>query len=150
MGEPVILIRPVEPGDREAWQALWEGYLAFYKAALSPDITQSTWARLHDPSEPVHGLVAVLNGDVVGIVHYLFHLSTWTKGSYCYLEDLYASDKARNRGIGRHLIEAVADRAREAGAARLYWNTHETNETARALYDKVAVRSGFLQYRLPV
>ena len=34
-----------------------------------------------------------------------------------------------------------------AGAPRVYWQTHETNRTAMALYDRVAERSGFLVYR---
>jgi hypothetical protein len=45
------------------------------------------------------------------------------------------------------LIEAVVARARAAGASRVYWLTHETNATARSLYDQLADRSGFIQYR---
>ena len=52
--------------------------------------------------------------------------------------------------VGRALIEAVYDRARGAGSARVYWQTHETNATARALYDKVAAHYGFLVYRKDV
>lgn len=145
-----ITIRALEPADRQAWDPLWQGYLTFYKSTLPPEITNKTWERLLDPAEPVHGLVAVLDGEIVGITHYLFHRSTWAMEGYCYLEDLFASEKARNRGVGRALIAAVAERAKAAGAARLYWNTHETNRTARALYDKVAAQSGFVQYRKPL
>jgi GNAT superfamily N-acetyltransferase len=80
-------------------------------------------------------------------VHYLFHRSTGTAGNYCYLQDLFVAEDGRNHGLGRALIEAVYEKARKAGASRVYWLTHETNETARALYDKVADRSGFIQYR---
>jgi hypothetical protein len=45
------------------------------------------------------------------------------------------------------LIEAVYAAAREAGSPRVYWMTHETNAQARILYDKIAERSGFIQYR---
>lgn len=145
-----ITIRALEPADRQAWDPLWQGYLTFYKSTMPPEITNKTWERLLDPAEPVHGLVAVLDGEIVGITHYLFHRSTWAMEGYCYLEDLFASEKARNRGVGRALIAAVAERAKAAGAARLYWNTHETNRTARALYDKVAAQSGFVQYRKPL
>ena len=54
---------------------------------------------------------------------------------------------ARKLGIGRALIEAVYRVAREAGASRVHWLTHETNTTARALYDTLADRPGFIQYR---
>ncbi|MCA3840747.1 GNAT family N-acetyltransferase, partial [Burkholderia sp.] len=70
-----------------------------------------------------------------------------TEGPYCYLQDLYTSPDARGQGAGGALIEAVYERAREAGASRVYWLTHETNTTARALYDKLANNGGFIQYR---
>ena len=92
-------------------------------------------------------LGAYVDGELTGIVQYLYHRSTWTPGNYCYLQDLFVAESGRNHGLGRALIEAVYAQARNAGASRVYWLTHETNETARALYDKVAERSGFIQYR---
>lgn len=142
-----LVIRPFQADDRAAWEPLWQGYLTFYKTSLAAEVTQTTWKRLLDPSEPMHGLVAVLDGEVVGIVHYIYHRSTWTVGDYCYLQDLFTSEKARNRGVGRALIEAVYERAKADGASRVYWLTHETNTSAQALYEKVAARSGFIQYR---
>lgn len=142
-----IEIRPFTSDDRTAWEPLWQGYLTFYKASLAPEVTETTWRRLLDPAEPMHGLVAVLDGEIVGIVHFLYHRSTWTTGDYCYLQDLFTSEKARNRGVGRALIEAVYEKAQVQGASRVYWLTHETNTSAQALYEKVAARSGFLQYR---
>ena len=65
----------------------------------------------------------------------------------CYLQDLFTAESARGQGIGRALIEAVYERARAAGASRVYWQTHETNRTAMLLYDRIAERSGFLVYR---
>jgi len=53
----------------------------------------------------------------------------------------------RGRGTGAALSERVADLAREQGAGRLYWMTHESNERARPLHDQLAERSGFIQYR---
>lgn len=144
---PRIEIRPVRKDERAAWEPLWKGYLTFYKAALSDAQNDLTWARLHDPAEPMHLLGASVDGTLQGIVHYLFHRSTWTKGNYCYLQDLFVADGGRNHGLGRALIEAVYAQAQKAGASRVYWLTHETNDAARALYDKVAERSGFIQYR---
>lgn len=143
----MLQIRPFRPEDRQAWEPLWQGYLTFYKASLSPEVTQTTWLRLNDPAEPMHGFVAVLDGRVVGIVHYIYHRSTWTEANYCYLQDLFTAEEARGRGVARALIEAVYAQAQADGASRVYWLTHETNTTAQALYDKVAARSGFIQYR---
>ncbi len=89
----------------------------------------------------------MLDGTILGIVHYLYHRSTWTTGDYCYLQDLFTAEEARGRGVGRALIEAVYERAQADGASRVYWLTHETNSAAQVLYDKVAARSGFIQYR---
>ena len=142
-----IQIRPFRPDDRQAWEPLWQGYLTFYKSSLPAEVTEETWRRLNDAAEPMHGLAAVLDGKIVGIVHYIFHRSTWTSGNYCYLQDLFTAEEARGRGAGRMLIEAVYEKARAAGASRVYWLTHETNTAAQVLYDKVASRSGFIQYR---
>jgi len=140
-------IRPLTPADRAAWEPLWQGYLAFYKASVSPETTDAAWARFHDGAEPMNALGAFRDGRLVGIVHYIFHRSTWTVGPYCYLQDLFTAEEARGGGVGRALIEAVYERARAAGASRVYWLTHESNDTARALYDRIADRPGFIQYR---
>lgn len=143
----MIDIRPLAPGDRAAWELLWSGYLTFYGASVSPETTETAWRRFGDPAEPMHALGAVDGPRLLGIVHYIFHRSTWTAGDYCYLQDLFTAEEARGRGVGRALIEAVYDRAREAGASRVHWLTQEGNATARALYDRLADRSGFIQYR---
>jgi GNAT superfamily N-acetyltransferase len=92
-------------------------------------------------------LGAYLGGKLTGIVHYLYHRTTWTVGNYCYLQDLFVAETARGLGLGRALIVAVCEKARAEGASRVYWLTQEDNATARALYDKLAERSGFIQYR---
>lgn len=142
-----ITIRRLTPADRAAWEPLWQGYQAFYEVELGPEVTAATWQRFHDEAEPMFALGAFAGDALVGIVHYLFHRTCWAIGPSCYLQDLFTAEAARGHGVGRALIEAVADAARAAGAARLYWLTHETNTTAMALYDKVADRSGFVQYR---
>jgi GNAT superfamily N-acetyltransferase len=126
---------------------LWKGYQVFYRIDLPAEVTELTWRRFFDGLEPVHALVAEDGEALIGIVHYLFHRSTWMLGPNCYLQDLFTADAARGRGVAGALIEAVCEAAAAAGASRVYWNTHETNAVARSLYDKVATRSGFIQYR---
>lgn len=150
MGEPLV-IRAVVRADIEAWSVLWAGYNTFYgrhgETALAPAITRMTWSRFFDAYEPVNALVAELDGRLVGLVHYIFHRSTILIAPTCYLQDLFTSEAVRGRGIGTQLIEAVYAKAREVGSPRVYWMTHESNQTAMHLYDQVAERSGFLQYR---
>ena len=64
-----------------------------------------------------------------------------------YLQDLFADPQVRGRGVGRALIEHVYAEARQRVCARVWWLTHETNEQAMVLYDRIAERSGFVQYR---
>ena len=90
------------------------------------------------------------SGRIVGLAHYLFHRSTTQLAPVCYLQDLFTVEESRGKGVGRALIEAVYERAREAGAKRVYWQTHETNATAMRLYGQVAERSGFIVYRREV
>ena len=120
-----IVIRPVGLDERADWEPLWKGYLDFYKTSVPKEDYDATWARLHDPDEPMGLLGATVGGKLLGIVHYLYHRSCWTVGDYCYLQDLFVAQSARKRGLGRALIEAVYDKARAAGASRTgVWRQH--------------------------
>lgn len=146
-----LIIRAVESSDHEAWSALWAGYNAFYERvgpkAVPQKVMDLTWDRFFDAYEPMFALVAEQGGGLLGLVHYLFHRNTSMAQPICYLQDLFTGQDARGKGVGRALIKAVYDRARAAGCARVYWQTHETNHTAMRLYDQVAERSGFVVYR---
>lgn len=144
---PTSTIRPVQPADFEQWQPLWDGYQAFYARTAGEAVTRTTWGRFLDPAEPVHALVAERDGRLVGLAHFIFHRNTWMVEPVCYLQDLFTAPGARGGGVGRALVEAVYAAAGEAGASRVYWLTHESNAAAMALYDRLAERSGFVQYR---
>ena len=146
-----LSIRPITQNDYEQWLPLWDGYNSFYgrsgETALDPEITRTTWNRFFDPAEPVYALVAESGGKLIGLTHYLFHRSTTAIGLNCYLQDLFTTSEARGKGVGRALNNEVYHQAKLAGSPRVYWMTHETNNTAMELYNKVAERSGFLVYR---
>lgn len=146
-----LTVRHVNAQDYDQWLPLWDGYNAFYgrsgATALDPEITRITWTRFFDAGEPVHGLVAERDGELLGLAHYLFHRSTTAIALTCYLQDLFTSEAARGQGVGRALIGEVYAQATLAGSPRAYWLTHETNRTAMQLYDKMAERSGFVVYR---
>lgn len=148
------LVREAVDGDFNQWLPLWDGYNAFYgrsgPTALPRDITMTTWKRFFDPGEPMHAVVAEVDGKLLGLAHYLFHRSTTASAPVCYLQDLFTSKDARGRGIATALITRVCNCAASAGAARVYWQTHETNAAARHLYDQLAERSGFIVYRKSV
>lgn len=144
------VVRPIANDDLAAWRVLWDGYNAFYgrlgDTALPDAITAVTWARFFDPAEPVFGLVAEVDGKVVGLAHHLYHRGTTRIEMSCYLSDLFVDPALRGRGVGRALIEGVCSAARTAGVPRVYWLTHESNAAGRLLYDGVARHQGFIVY----
>ncbi|WP_019937926.1 GNAT family N-acetyltransferase [Bordetella sp. FB-8] len=147
-----FIVRSVRQADFPLWKLLWDGYNAFYGragvTALDPEITATTWRRFFDGYEPMYGLVAESEeGGLLGLTHYLLHRSTTQIGPNCYLQDLFTAEAARGKGVGRALIEAVYQRAAQADAGRVYWQTQTHNATARRLYDAVAEDSGFMVYR---
>ena len=143
-------VRQILRSDYDGWRPLWDGYNAFYGrsglTALPEEVTQVTWERFFNESEPVNAMVAEESGRLVGLAHYVFHRSTTRLHDVCYLQDLFTDERVRGRGIGRRLIEAVYERARDARCSRVYWQTQSTNMAGRALYDKVARHLGFIVY----
>ena len=142
-----IEIRPVSTADHAAWLPLWQGYLDFYQSVLPAEVSAMTWQRFLEPAEPMHAALAWQDGRAVGLVHFIYHRSCWTVGDYCYLQELVVADGLRGDGIGRRLIEHVYAQASAAGASRVHWLTQDSNSNTRQLYDRIADRSGFIQYR---
>jgi GNAT superfamily N-acetyltransferase len=140
-------IRGASQQDWEQSLPLWDGYNTFYERIIPSEVTKATWGRFFDHYEPVHAFVAEDDGRLIGFVHYIFHRNTSMIGPICYLQDLFSSPEVRGHGVGRALIERVYIAAAQAASPRVYWLTHETNKPGMALYDKVAERSGFIQYR---
>jgi GNAT superfamily N-acetyltransferase len=141
-----MIVRPLRAADREQWEPLWEGYNLFYERPDLPrEITDTSWARFLDPEEPMFAAVAEVDGQVVGLVHYLYHRNTAMIDDVCYLQDLFTAPEARGLGVGRALIEHVYAEAAKAGSSRVYWQTKENNP-ARKLYDRVAELTSFRRY----
>jgi GNAT superfamily N-acetyltransferase len=142
-------VRRLEERDRTAWKRLFQGYIVFYQASVPEEVLESTWQRLMPGGEgALIGLVAVDDADSpFGLAHLVMHRSTWCPTWYCYLEDLFVDPSHRGKGAGRALIKAVYREADARQCTRTYWVTEETNATARALYDRMATRTSFVQYR---
>lgn len=140
-------IRPLAASDEADWRRLWAAYIAFYESEVSEEVYQTTFARLIDPARPQqNGLIALLDGVPVGLVHYIYHAHNWQIEDTCYLQDLYADPAVRGKGIGRALIEAVYKAADANGTPNVYWMTQEFNANARQLYDRVARLTPFIKY----
>ena len=149
MEKLISTVRPIEVSDKKRWLELWNGYLQFYETTLTSAMTELTWERLNNPGFDINGIVAVVEGQVMGFAHFLFRPSTWAADGYCYLEDLFVDPSIRGAGAGRSLIDAVIVAARAKMSGRVYWTTKESNTRARVLYDSYSPASEFVQYRLP-
>ena len=143
-----MLIAPLCATDRPQWEALARGYKEFYNTPTSDAEFEAAWDRLLS-QDGVLGLGAKVNGELVGIAHYLFHTSTWA-ATVCDLQDLFTAQEARGKGVARALIEAVAKESQAGGATRYYWLTQEHNAVARVLYNQVAKYHGFIRYDFPL
>ncbi len=132
--------------DKAGWWPLWQAYLDFYKHPLPDEISDLTFGRFLDPREPMVLLVARDEGDIVGFAAVVEHRSTWARTGYVYLEDLFVAESVRGKGVGRKLIEAVIQHAKDQHCERVYWVTNESNAQARLLYDQVADLPGVATY----
>ena len=142
-----IAIRRVTAADHAAWLPLWQAYLHFYNTELPDAVSTSTWQRLLDPNEPTHSALAWQDGKALGLVNFIYHRSNWSIESACYLQDLFVEAAQRSTGVGRTLIEFVYTTAKAEGCCKVHWLTHESNATAIALYERIAERPGFIQFR---
>lgn len=138
------MFRELLESDYEQWRPLWDGYLEFYEHELTEEQTALTWSRFFDPSFNFHAFVLELDGEVVGIAHCSFTVSTWNDKPNLYLEDLFVKPSVRRGGIGTQLILGCAEFARQQGAEKLHWLTHKDNLVAQSVYRKVANQSEFI------
>ncbi len=139
-----VTVNALLPADYAAWQRLGAGYNRFYEREFPQAIYERTWQRLMQ-GDGIHGFAARVDGQLLGITHYLFQPSIWT-ADVCYLQDLFVDEAARGHGLAQALIEQVAQVAKARGAPKLYWLTHSINARARGLYDRVAKHHGFIRY----
>lgn len=145
-----IDIRPLRADDYAGWRLLWTAYLEFYESSVAEEVYETTFARLiGDDRQDFSGFVAEQKGELLGLVHYLFHRHCWRIENSCYLQDLFVSPAARGRGVGADLIKAVYQAADDQGSPNVYWLTQDFNVNARKLYDQIGEQMPFIKYQRP-
>jgi GNAT superfamily N-acetyltransferase len=144
-----VIIRPVMPEDRAVWEALFDGYAAFYKTSVSPEAKAAVWGWILGDEEFWCDLAEV-DGKVVGFVQYQLMHRSLSGAKVCYLSDLFVWPDQRGGGLGRGLIDHVIGFARGRGIANVRWLTQEFNYAGRRLYDTYRPKSDFILYSVPV
>lgn len=142
-----LKIRPLERNDFPDWLPLWDGN---NKGERNEAVTTETWSRLTDPDFPVRGLCAELNGDMVGLVHYVLHYTTGSIAPVCYMQDVYVDPSMRKKGIARVMVMELSKIAFKEKWGRMYWLAEENNEAAQALYENIGVKLNFSLHVLPI
>jgi len=141
-----VAIRAVSANDHADWAALYAGYAAFYGVAQTEAMRATVWGWLMDANHGTEGLVAVLDGRVVGITHYRAFARPLSASVGGFLDDLFVGPEARGSGAAEALIAGVADVGRKRGWTLIRWITAEDNYRARGLYDRVAEKAKWVTY----
>ena len=144
-------IAPVSAAEFEELLPLIAAYQGFYEVEdIETERNRSFFRRFLAPSEDGLLLGARREGRLVGYACLYWHFSSTKACETVLMNDLFVAPEARGAGVGRALIEASLEVARERGAALLEWQTAPDNETAQRLYDATgARRSTWISYELP-
>ncbi len=147
----MISVRDLAERDRESWQTLYAGYGDFYKTPLTGEKADRVWAWLMDPNYEAFGLVAVDEDDrPIAIGHYRQFARLLADGVGIYLDDLFTTPALRSTGAATAIIGRLEDIARERGANLIRWITAADNFVGQRLYDRLATRTMWVTYDLPV
>ena len=146
-----VTVRPPTAADLDQWRDLYSAYREFY--ALTPDsaVVDRVWSWISDDAHETQALVAVdADGTLGGLAHYrrFARPSSGTTGMW--LDDLFTRPDLRGAGVGRALIDAVAQIASDEKLSVVRWITNENNATARRLYDSLASATKWVTYDRPV
>lgn len=147
-----IILRYVTLEDKENWNKMWYQFRAHYDTAIPDGLNEDIFAKFLDPSVPMYSCLAFNNDtkEVVGMVNFVKHYSTWKFKEIIYLEDLYVNEKVRSQGIGRKLIDLVYKEADKMDTPYVYWTTDTFNHRAQLLYTKVADLTSKCIYERPM
>ena len=145
-----MIIRPVAPGDCESWERLYVGYGAFYHSPTEGDIARPVWGWLLDPAHETEGLVASVDGVLVGLVHFREFARPLAGTRGIYIDDLFVAPDARGSGAATALIGEVRSVAASRGADVVRWITAADNATAQRVYDRLADKTAWVTYNITV
>lgn len=145
-------IAPIAPEEFEELLPLIAAYQRFYEVEdVDDDRNRAFFRRFLAPSEDGLLLGARSEERLVGYACLYWHFSSLEACESVLMNDLYVDESVRGQGVGRALIEASAEVAREREVPFVEWSTAPDNETAQRLYDSAgAERTEWFSYELRV
>lgn len=133
---PSIVIRPALREDCPAMLELVRELAEYERAPHEVSVTLEHFEESGFGDAPVWwAFVAEADGIVVGFALYYVRYSTW-KGQRMYLEDILVTESWRGRGLGKQLMDALIERAREKNYCGITWQVLDWNEPAINFYKK--------------
>ncbi|CAI4054010.1 hypothetical protein SUVC_16G4570 [Saccharomyces uvarum] len=138
-----VVVRLVTEDDKDGWQRLWRSYQDFYKVSFPNELDDFNFERFLDPTVKMWAAVAVngSSGEVIGMINFFSHMSTWDFKDKIYINDLYVDGNSRVKGVGRKLIQLVYEEADKLETPSVYWCTDESNYSAQLLYTKIGYKA---------
>jgi GNAT superfamily N-acetyltransferase len=144
-------IRGVAPKDEQRWYAMFAALVTMGTEPCAADAPGFVWGHVSSVDDPMRLLIAANSSDeAIGFLLYLTHPYSWSRRPIAYLLDLFVEPDCRGSGVGRALIERLAEIGRKSGWLKIYWMTQADNDEAHALYGKIARRSPLVRYDLPL
>lgn len=137
-----LRIAPIAASELEALLPMIAAYQRFYEVEdIDEERNRAFFSRFLAPSDDGMLIGAWREDDLVGYACLYWHFTSLVPAETVLLNDLYVAEDRRGKGIGRALIDASAEIARERGAHQLQWVTAPDNETAQRLYDTTGAES---------
>jgi len=149
----MCIIEEISENDYENWKLIFKKYLLFYNSKLSEKIIRNTWNNIINKEKPINCIGCyetskIKKKQLVGIMNFIYHKSTWIENNVCYLEDLFILEDYRSRGYASALFNHLTTICNINNVNRIYWKTKSDNHIAQSLYNKLALKTNFLEYEI--
>jgi len=127
------LIRPIEPRDYPKIIELFKEFALFEKL---PEKMTNSVSQIENDKELFNCFIAETNDTIIGYTTYFYAYYSWI-GKSLYLDDLYVTQKHRNKGLGKKLLNIVINIAKENNCKKVRWQVSSWNKNAQNFYKKI-------------
>lgn len=148
----MFVINEITKNDYQSWKIIFKEYLIFYNSKLTESTIKSSWDKIINKDEKIYCLGCYKSSEktkeLIGIMNFIYHKSTWSKKRVCYLEDLFIQEDHRLKGCASLLLNKLVKICKIKNIEKIYWKTKSDNYQAQSLYNKFAIQTDFLEYEI--